>query len=161
MANCLYTLFSYSHLGSVFPLTLNSLKFLSYCGNSTKSFSQRSTSSWVQLCTKTKQDQVSDKTWYWTQTHTHTLCYTRIPSDDFQLLQSSSTVMCWSSLCRLLCLLVCCCFMSSIMNCDIGEKQYNRVKIGLFKILLWGTTLKCEDKCHKDIILFELYVQDK
>lgn len=82
-------------------------------------------------------------------TNTHTLCYTRIPSDDFQLLQSSSTVMCWSSLCRLLCLLVCCCFMSSIMNCDIGEKQYNRVKIGLFKILLWGTTLKCEDKCHK------------
>lgn len=42
------------HLGSVFPLTLNSLKFLSYCGSSTKSFNQRTTSSWVQLWTNNK-----------------------------------------------------------------------------------------------------------
>lgn len=74
VVNCLYTPFSYSHLGSVFPLTLNSLKFLSYCGNSTKSFSQRSTSSWVQLCTKTKQDtfQIKHDTGH---KHTHTLLH--------------------------------------------------------------------------------------
>lgn len=37
--------------------------------------------------------------------------------------------MCWSSLCRLLCLLVCCCFMSSMMNCN------NRVHHCLWQIV--------------------------
>lgn len=50
----------------------------------------------------------------------------RSPSEDFQPLQSSSTVMCWSSLCRLLCLLVCCCFMSSMMNCNYRGDPVSR-----------------------------------
>jgi len=48
------------------------------------------------------------------------------PSEVFQPLHSSSTVMCWSSRCRLLCLLVCCCFMSSIMNCS-GKRRETRL----------------------------------
>jgi len=72
------------HLGSVFPLTLKSLKFLSYWGNSTKSFSQRSTSSWVQLWTEmwdgqkeTKWGKVELDTLEHTHTHTHTHTHAR------------------------------------------------------------------------------------
>jgi len=40
--------------GNVLPSTLKSLKFISYWGSSTDSFSHRTTSSSVQLCTDSK-----------------------------------------------------------------------------------------------------------
>lgn len=59
------------------------------------------------------------------------------PSDVFHPFHSSSTVMCWSSLCRLLCLFVCCCFMSSMMNWKKSTKYTSITQT--FKWLLPGS----------------------
>lgn len=50
--------------GNVLPSTLNSLKFLSYWGSSTDSFSHWIASSSVQLCTKSKES-CEKKNAYW------------------------------------------------------------------------------------------------
>lgn len=57
---------------------------------------------------------------------------TILPSEDFQLFQSSSKVICWSSWWSLLCLFACCCCcISSMMNYskkqrrDVGAKVIN------------------------------------